>query len=92
MGADVEVAEVAEVFVGVAAPVAADGGVHGEVPVAAVVAHGEIGADELMAWVAERVAPHKRVRGVRFVDEIPKTPSGKVLRRLLAERATGRVG
>jgi acyl-CoA synthetase (AMP-forming)/AMP-acid ligase II len=65
---------------------------YGEVPVAAVVPHGEIGADELMAWVAERVAPHKRVRGVRFVDEIPKTPSGKVLRRLLAECATGRAG
>jgi acyl-coenzyme A synthetase/AMP-(fatty) acid ligase len=36
--------------------------------------------------VAERVAPHKRIRAVRFVEAIPKTPSGKVLRRILVER------
>jgi acyl-coenzyme A synthetase/AMP-(fatty) acid ligase len=39
-----------------------------------------------MAWVAERVAPQKRIRMVETVDEIPKSPSGKILRRVLKER------
>jgi acyl-CoA synthetase (AMP-forming)/AMP-acid ligase II len=47
---------------------------------------GEVEGDDLIAWVAERVAPHKRIRAVRFVEAIPKTPSGKVLRRILVER------
>ena len=38
-----------------------------------------------MAYIAERVAPYKRIREVEFVDEIPKSPSGKILRRLLRE-------
>ncbi len=37
-----------------------------------------------MAWVAERVAPYKRVRAVEVVDEIPKSASGKILRRCCA--------
>ena len=37
---------------------------------------------------ASKVASHKRLRGgVRFVDEIPKSASGKILRRLLKIRA-----
>jgi acyl-CoA synthetase (AMP-forming)/AMP-acid ligase II len=60
----------------------------GEVPKAFVVARGEVVPDELMAWVAERVAPHKRVRAVAVVGEIPKLPSGKILRRLLRDGAT----
>jgi acyl-coenzyme A synthetase/AMP-(fatty) acid ligase len=31
------------------------------------------------------VAPYKKVRAVELIDEIPKTPSGKVLRRVLIE-------
>jgi acyl-CoA synthetase (AMP-forming)/AMP-acid ligase II len=58
----------------------------GEIPVAYVVAAGELDGDELMAWVAERVAPHKRVRRVELIDAIPKSPSGKILRRTLVER------
>ena len=50
---------------------------HGEVPVAAVVSRGEVDAEKLMAWVAERVAPHKKIREVRFVEVIPRTPSGQ---------------
>ena len=38
-----------------------------------------------LAWVARRVAPYKRLRAVRFVDAIPRTPAGKVLRRVLIE-------
>jgi acyl-CoA synthetase (AMP-forming)/AMP-acid ligase II len=57
----------------------------GEVPVAVVVARQDVDADELIAWVAERVAPHKRLRTVRFADAIPRTPAGKILRRLLRD-------
>jgi acyl-CoA synthetase (AMP-forming)/AMP-acid ligase II len=64
---------------------------HGEIPVALVVPHAEVDADELMAWVAERVAPHKRVRAVRLVDAIPRTPSGKLLRRVLIDQDRQRV-
>jgi acyl-CoA synthetase (AMP-forming)/AMP-acid ligase II len=56
----------------------------GEVPVAVVVPREELGAADLLAWFAERVSPYKRIRAVRFTDSIPRTPSGKVLRRLLA--------
>jgi acyl-CoA synthetase (AMP-forming)/AMP-acid ligase II len=63
----------------------------GEVPLAYVVLKSDdaargTSADALMAWVAERVAPHKRIRHVRFTDQIPKSASGKVLRRVLIER------
>ena len=59
----------------------------GELPKAYVVAaDGAPDADELMSWVAEQVAPQKRIRLVEVVDEIPKSPSGKILRRKLVER------
>ena len=45
-------------------------------------------AQEIMQWLQAKVANHKRLRGgVRFVDEIPKSASGKILRRLLKVRA-----
>jgi acyl-CoA synthetase (AMP-forming)/AMP-acid ligase II len=58
----------------------------GEVPKAFVVAATPVDPAELMAFVAERVAPHKKVRQVEFVDEIPKAASGKILRRVLMDR------
>jgi acyl-CoA synthetase (AMP-forming)/AMP-acid ligase II len=58
----------------------------GEVPKAFVVARSPLTEAEVMAYVAERVAPFKKVRKVEFVDEIPKAPSGKILRRILAAR------
>ena len=58
----------------------------GEVPKAFVVLQGEATADELMAFVAARVAPYKKVRRLEFVDQIPKSASGKILRRVLVER------
>ncbi|MET8980672.1 4-coumarate--CoA ligase family protein [Streptomyces sp. NPDC004539] len=42
---------------------------------------------EVMMYVAERVAPYKRVRRVTFVDAVPRAASGKILRRRLRERA-----
>jgi len=41
--------------------------------------------EAIMEFVAERVAPHKRIRYLEFVDTIPKSPSGKILRRVLVE-------
>jgi acyl-CoA synthetase (AMP-forming)/AMP-acid ligase II len=58
----------------------------GEIPKAFVVARGAITADEVTTFVAERVAPYKKVRAVELVDEIPKAPSGKILRRVLVDR------
>ncbi len=59
----------------------------GEIPRAFVVLKGPATAGELMAYVAERVAPYKKVRRVDFTDAIPKSASGKILRRLLKDRA-----
>ena len=42
-------------------------------------------AEELMEWVAERVTPYKKVRAVTFTDQIPKNPTGKILRKDLRE-------
>jgi acyl-CoA synthetase (AMP-forming)/AMP-acid ligase II len=39
-----------------------------------------------MAFVESKVAHYKRVRHVDFVDVIPKSPSGKILRRVLVEK------
>jgi acyl-CoA synthetase (AMP-forming)/AMP-acid ligase II len=58
----------------------------GEVPKAFVVASTPVDPAELMAFVAERVAPYKKIRQVEFVDEIPKAASGKILRRVLMDR------
>jgi acyl-CoA synthetase (AMP-forming)/AMP-acid ligase II len=64
----------------------------GEVPKAFVVKKGEISADEVLAWVAARVAPHKKVRSVEFTDQLPKSATGKLLRRVLIERERSAAG
>jgi acyl-CoA synthetase (AMP-forming)/AMP-acid ligase II len=58
----------------------------GEVPKAFVVLRGEATPDELMAFVADKVAPHKKIRRLEVIDQIPKSASGKILRRVLVER------
>ncbi|PCJ28010.1 MAG: 4-coumarate--CoA ligase family protein [SAR86 cluster bacterium] len=58
----------------------------GEIPMAFVVLKEEFSPEEIMLWVAERVAPHKKIRKVEIVDEIPKAASGKILRRVLVEQ------
>jgi acyl-CoA synthetase (AMP-forming)/AMP-acid ligase II len=57
----------------------------GEVPVAVVVRRSPVEPGELIDFVAARVAPHKRIRGVRFADALPRTPAGKILRRRLRD-------
>ena len=50
----------------------------GELPKAFVVRRGEVTAEDIVKFVAARVAPHKKLRGgVEFMDQIPKSPSGK---------------
>jgi acyl-CoA synthetase (AMP-forming)/AMP-acid ligase II len=61
-------------------------GVDGESVVAAVATRSPVGAAELTARVGERLASYKRPSRVVFVPEIPRLPSGKVLRRVLKER------
>jgi acyl-CoA synthetase (AMP-forming)/AMP-acid ligase II len=63
----------------------------GEVPKAFVVLKADpasraVPGEALMAHVAARVAPHKRIRHLEFIDQIPKSASGKILRRLLIDR------
>ena len=58
----------------------------GEVPKAFVVPSGQITPEEVTQFVAGRVAPYKKLRAVEIVEEIPKSPSGKILRRVLIER------
>jgi acyl-CoA synthetase (AMP-forming)/AMP-acid ligase II len=58
----------------------------GELPKAFVVPSRPITPDDVTEYVAERVAPYKKIRAVEIIDEIPKAPSGKILRRLLIER------
>lgn len=61
----------------------------GEAPEAAVVARDgwTPNASELLAWMEDQVARYKRLRAVNFVDAVPRTPSGKILRRTLRDAA-----
>ena len=65
---------------------------HTEIPRAYIVPSKK-GADEkeaadIVDWIEKKVANHKRLRGgIVFVDEVPKSASGKILRRLLKERS-----
>lgn len=60
----------------------------GEVPKAFVVVRDgrEMTEEDVLGFVASHVAPHKKVRRVEFVTQIPKSPSGKILRRILTAR------
>ena len=60
----------------------------GEVPVGFVVVKEgtEVGAADIQEFVASRVATYKQVRELHFLDAIPKSPSGKILRRVLRDQ------
>ena len=55
----------------------------GEAPVAYVVADAALDVDELAAFVGARVSAYKRPATIRVVEQLPRTPSGKLLRRQL---------
>ncbi len=65
-----------------------------EVPKAFVVLQpgAEMTEAEVMDFVAGQVAPHKKVRVVQFIDAIPKSTSGKILRKDLRARETASTG
>ncbi len=63
----------------------------GEVPKAFVVLKSPTPAEDIMAFVAERVAPHKKIRKLQVIDAIPKSASGKILRRELIESDRSKV-
>ena len=48
-------------------------------------------ADELRAWVGKEIGPIAKPRDIRFGDNLPKTRSGKIMRRLLRTLAKGEV-
>lgn len=50
----------------------------------------DLTADDVMAYVAERVAPYKKIRQAEFIDAIPRATSGKILRRELRDREKSR--
>ncbi|MEE9198653.1 MAG: long-chain-fatty-acid--CoA ligase [Dehalococcoidia bacterium] len=65
----------------------------GEIPKAYVTASSaDVTAEEIMAFVEQRVAGFKKIREIEFLDQIPKSPSGKVLRRVLVEQERQRAG
>lgn len=67
----------------------------GEVPKAFVVlrvGYEQQSADELMAWVNDKLATFKHVRELEFINAIPRNPSGKILRRVLKDQEQQRMG
>ena len=45
-----------------------------------------------MDWVAEKISAYKKIREVEFVNDIPKSGSGKILRRELVQLEKNRLG
>jgi acyl-CoA synthetase (AMP-forming)/AMP-acid ligase II len=64
----------------------------GEIPKALVVLRegSQATPEELMSFVADKVAPYKKIREVEYLSVVPKTASGKILRRDLIERERSR--
>jgi acyl-CoA synthetase (AMP-forming)/AMP-acid ligase II len=58
----------------------------GEIPKAFVVLKEEVSNEEIMAYVAQKVAPYKKIRQLEIIEQIPKSNSGKILRRVLLEK------
>ncbi len=71
-------------------------GAVGEIPKAFIVPKPEYKDDltekEIIDWVAERIAPYKKIREVEFIDQIPRVLSGKILRRDLIKREREKMG
>jgi acyl-CoA synthetase (AMP-forming)/AMP-acid ligase II len=71
-------------------PAVADAGVVGrpdpelgQVPAGYVVLRGPAEPAELQAWLEDRLAPWKQPRAIEFLERLPRTPAGKLLRRQL---------
>lgn len=68
----------------------------GEAPLAFVVLDADkpaVGEEEVKEFVSERVAPYKKITaGVRFVEALPKSAAGKILRRILKDEYINNAG
>jgi acyl-CoA synthetase (AMP-forming)/AMP-acid ligase II len=90
--AELEAVLISHPLIADAAVVASPDEEAGEVPKAFLVLQDQQTTDpegvakQVMAYLAEQVAPYKRVRRYEFVETIPRTPSGKIVRRGLIER------
>jgi acyl-CoA synthetase (AMP-forming)/AMP-acid ligase II len=63
----------------------------GERPVAFVVLRSDAEPGEIAGWAAERSAGYKRLADVVVVDSVPRSPAGKILRRVLRDGMTAAV-
>ena len=52
---------------------------------------GKVTEQEIIDWMAERISAYKKIREVEFVDSIPKSGSGKILRRELVDLEKKRI-
>lgn len=68
----------------------------GEIPKAFVVVKpqylGKITQEEIIDWVKERISEYKRIREVEFVDSVPRSSAGKLLRRELRAQELKKLG
>ena len=68
----------------------------GEIPKAFIIlkaeSKGKVSEHDIIDWVAERISAYKKIREVEFVDNIPKSGSGKILRRELVKLEKERLG
>ncbi len=68
----------------------------GQIPKAFIIlkpeSKGKVSEQEIMDWVAEKISAYKKIREIEFVDDIPKSGSGKILRRELVQLEKNRLG
>jgi acyl-coenzyme A synthetase/AMP-(fatty) acid ligase len=60
--------------------IAAEDAVRGQVPLARVVVRKTVTAAELTLWCQERLAPHQMPRQIVFLDDLPRSATGKVIK------------